>query len=599
MLVNNTHLAELNSPNQTIRARVELYKGSTLEKICNCGDLLSDFTVEKPGGGKFFGYGICQKLKANLVDIDREIDITKEHTIEASFGANSDFVYPFPIFYVEEIERDETSNFLTVTAYDALYKATNHTVEELALPASYNLLYFASACAALLGVSLRFESSVDITPFLTNYAEGANFEGTETVRAALDAVAEATQTIYYINSNWDLTFKRLDKNAAPALTIEKANYLELATEGARTLGAIVHTTELEDSVTPIEPTQKVEGVTQYVRDNPFWDLRQDIGTLVDNAQTAMGGISIEQFDCNWMGNYLLELGDKIAIIAEDNSAVNAYVLDDTVTFDGTLSQVTKWAYNENEAETASNPTSLGDALNKTFARVDKVNKRIDLVVSDVDGRMSSIALDVDGINLRVQKVEEEVKAFEELETGEFIERIAEIELELDGVTTTVEETKNTADSNTTAIGALQVSANTISASVSKVEETTQQQIDSINDDISLLQKQASLTMTEDAVKVAIETELSNGVNTVRTEAGYTFNDDGLLIERSDSEISTNINHEGMVVSKNDEAVLTATNTGVDAVNLRATTYLIVGGNSRFETFESNGETRTACFWIGG
>ena len=52
----------------------------------------------------------------------------------------------------------------------------------------------------------------------------------------------------------------------------------------------------------------------------------------------------------------------------------------------------------------------------------------------------------------------------------------------------------------------------------------------------------------------------------------------------------------MQVFKNDEAVLTANNIGVDAVNLHATTYLIIGNNSRLEDF---GDNRTGCFWIGG
>lgn len=51
----------------------------------------------------------------------------------------------------------------------------------------------------------------------------------------------------------------------------------------------------------------------------------------------------------------------------------------------------------------------------------------------------------------------------------------------------------------------------------------------------------------------------------------------------------------MTVSKNGSVVLTANNIGVDAVNLHATTYLIIGQNSRFEDY--NG--RTGCFWIGG
>ena len=51
----------------------------------------------------------------------------------------------------------------------------------------------------------------------------------------------------------------------------------------------------------------------------------------------------------------------------------------------------------------------------------------------------------------------------------------------------------------------------------------------------------------------------------------------------------------MTVYRDSTPVLTANNSGVDAVNLHATTYLIVGNNSRFEDY---GEDRTGCFWIG-
>jgi hypothetical protein len=42
-------------------------------------------------------------------------------------------------------------------------------------------------------------------------------------------------------------------------------------------------------------------------------------------------------------------------------------------------------------------------------------------------------------------------------------------------------------------------------------------------------------------------------------------------------------------------MLAATSAGVDATNLHAKTYLIVGGRSRFENY---GASRTGCFWIG-
>lgn len=699
MLINNTHLLELNSPNQNIKARVELYRGSTLEKVCNCGDILSDFTVEKTGEGKYFGFGICQKLKTNLIDIDRELDITPDHTIEASFGVDSNFIYPFPNFYVYEAGRDEASNMLTVTAYDALYEATNHTVKELVLPASYSIRAFATACANLLGIPIVIDSRA-AESFNLMFENGANFDGTESIRRALNAVAEATQTIYYMDNNWDLVFKRLDVEGAAAARIGKDQYIDLQNDGARVLSNITHTTELGDSVSSIVGEATEDGVTQFIRDNPFWELREDIGALLDEAQAIVGGTAITQFECNWMGNYLLEIGDKIELITEDNNTIVSYIMDDTITFDSTLSQFTKWRYDENSSETAENPTTLGEALNKTFARVDKVNKRIDLIVSDVNGnnsRLTQLELTTDGmaatvtelqegvetvtedvgglkttttsnterigaleitsssINLKVTEHEEKIKAFEELETGQFIDRVAQIEIELDGIESTVSRVEteagtaiNTADeakeiaesasaeieplatrvstaetkinqnteaiglratkeevlsieerviSNTSSIGALQVNTESISASVESVRSNTEASLNAVNDSLETLFKKTELMLTEDDVRITIESELSNGAEKVATTTGYTFDENGLSIHKDSSDITTQITEDGMTVKKDNEDVLTANSSGVNAVDLHASTFLSIGGTSRFENFEKNGTVYTACFWL--
>lgn len=80
---------------------------------------------------------------------------------------------------------------------------------------------------------------------------------------------------------------------------------------------------------------------------------------------------------------------------------------------------------------------------------------------------------------------------------------------------------------------------------------------------------------------------------------YKFDTEDLTIKKSGSELSTKMNEDGMRVLKNDEEMLKANHKGVDAVNLHAKTYLIVGDNSRFEDYKnSSGEQRTACFWVG-
>ena len=107
-------------------------------------------------------------------------------------------------------------------------------------------------------------------------------------------------------------------------------------------------------------------------------------------------------------------------------------------------------------------------------------------------------------------------------------------------------------------------------------------------------------MTSEDVKLEIKSELSNGVDKVVTATGFTFNEEGLTIAKTGSEMTTNIDEDGMSVYRDNQEVLTADNQGVIAYNLKAKTYLIVGENSRFEDFTStSGEKRTGCFWIGG
>ena len=99
------------------------------------------------------------------------------------------------------------------------------------------------------------------------------------------------------------------------------------------------------------------------------------------------------------------------------------------------------------------------------------------------------------------------------------------------------------------------------------------------------------------MELIVQEELSSGVNKVTTTTGFTFNQDGLTISKSNVDITTDISEDGMRVSKDGQVVLTADNNGVEALNLHATTYLIIGENSRFEDYDNG--SRTGCFWIGG
>ena len=542
--VNSSVLSAINSPVRQINAKAELYEGSALVNTFNHNDKLISIKVERVGDEtKFFGYSISQKVNIKLIDMDRELEITTANHFKIYFNG----IDCLPCFYVTEVHRDEETNQLSITAYDLIYGASRHTVKEIhdvltvtttdevdTQSLSYTVSQFAETGAGIIGASGVVIDGVAETEtcFDTLYEHGANFDGTENIRGALDQVAEITQTILYVNNKNELVFKRLDLSGNAVIQIDKSRYITLESGTNRRLTAVCSATELGDNI--IAETGAI-GTTQYIRDNPFWDLRDDVDTLVENAIAAIGGLTINQFECVWRGNFLLELGDKIALTTKDNDVVISYLLDDVINYEGFYEQETQWSYEDNDEETADNPSTVGDAIKQTYAKVDKVNRQIDLVASETNA-------------------------------------------------------------NTSAISALKINTESISASVQKIEQDTHNIISGVNEEIESIKQRVDLTVTAEDVSIQIQEELEGGVETVTTKTGFTFDEEGLKIDKSDSEMSTMITEDGMTVYRNEEAVLVANNVGVDATNLHATTYLWIGKNSRFEDYD---DVRTGCFWVGG
>lgn len=109
-------------------------------------------------------------------------------------------------------------------------------------------------------------------------------------------------------------------------------------------------------------------------------------------------------------------------------------------------------------------------------------------------------------------------------------------------------------------------------------------------------KISTLEQTAGALSLELRNVVDDGVTKINTVTGYTFDENGMTVEKQGKAIKTQITEDGMTVYKNNNAVLTANSEGVEAVDLHASTYLIIGGRSRFENY---GADRTGCFWIGG
>lgn len=833
-----------------IEAKVEVYQSGTLAATYTKNDAIKSIDIERVGeDSKFFGFSVTHKANIKLRDIQREINLSTDNYFKIYLGVklpdNTIEYISYPKLFITEVNRNELTGELSITSYDTLDKAKTFTMSDLTLETPYTIKNVIEAIATKLGL---IASVPDLEVFNTNYPNGANFDGSETLQEVLKAAAEATQTICYIDNNDNLVFKRLDKDGAAVKELTQDNYINLNNSTNRRLATICHATELGDNVsaskmeksnntinidlgdielcsigdvkdelivenrrakiikrigkvifngsekgsdnggwklysqvgstlrrfglkdnsvtgslsmksnrflcfdlatgsktdlslwtqdtywaisdanskwadanefktwlstnnvivyyqlatpeeidfdissynladgvyygestqeirsgknkfklkdvtsvygkytnltdnsftlssnsenrsyiivdienlkanttynfsydvsntnpeattgidayyekdgswayfsgasgyytnksftlpdstkmqlriygtykivenistitnmqleegtakTSFEPygaapspdypseivnkeavdayiSYPITGTTQYVRDNPFWELREDIKELLETAIDTIGEMTINQFECEWRGDMAVEIGDKLALITKDNKTFNSYLLNDSISYNGALVEKTEWQYTDSE-ETESNPSTLGEALKQTYARVDKANKEITILASET------------------------------------------------------QDNKN-------AISNLQINTNAINASV--------------QEDINNLTNSVNAKMSASDVQIAIQSELSNGVDKVKTSTGFTFDENGLTISKSGSEMETNVDEDGLSVYRDDEEVLTADNEGVKAYNLHARTYLIIGESSRLEDYEKDGELRTGCFWIGG
>lgn len=563
--------AAIKSPVRTVQGKVELHYrsgSSTSSKLATYtqDDYLKSIKIERIADeGKFFGFGVSHKVNVKLRDVNRELDIRVRRNDTLSqrcffilyLGTGNEYCET-QRFYITETHRDENTNELSVTAYDALYFATTpigSIVEQdmkTYIAAIMNTVKTENQLLLYNGYNggIVFENCQESEFTAHTFEDGGNFESTDTCRSVLDDIAEATQTIYYVNKDDKLVFKRPNRDGDPVLTITRSDYMKLKSGDNRRLAKITNATELGDNVSA-ELT--VTGTNQVMWDNGFFTMMSvdDLTAAIDNALELMGGLTINQFDCSWRGNPALEPGDKIALITKDGNTVYAYCYNDTIEFDGTMSQESEWKYTASEETTVTTPTSLGETIKQVYAKVDRVNKNIELVVSE--------------------KIADQV--------GNIDERMSSIEMTTENITAKVSNTESNMSNMSAELRDLVTSSNQV-----------------LNEELAELTKKVEMGMTEEDVTIAIQQELSDGVSAVTTTTGFKFNDEGLSITKTGSEMTTQITEDGMTISRDNDEVLVADNTGVKAENLHATTYLIIGETSRFEDYTENNKKRTGCFW---
>lgn len=117
-------------------------------------------------------------------------------------------------------------------------------------------------------------------------------------------------------------------------------------------------------------------------------------------------------------------------------------------------------------------------------------------------------------------------------------------------------------------------------------------------EITEISNEVRLKLDANAVDIAIDRKLSNGVDQVETATGYRFDADGLNISKAGEEMTNLLDNTGMYVKRSGNNILVANSKGVEAVNLHAKTYLIIGSGNGRSRLEDYGTDRTGVFWVG-
>lgn len=528
----NAYGTSVRSPAREIKGRVILFNPSNAGTYTG-DDAIQSFKIERScEDGKFFGLNVMQKLTLELLDKTRTIVVEPGNYFKVDIGL---------VVNSSTIWKDFPRFYVDEVT-------RNENTNTLTITA-YDLLYKAKKHTVS---ELSLSKPYTITQFVTACA---TLLGTTVSVIGVPQADVVFSTSYTDGANFDGTeslYDALRMAAETTQTVVYVNYnnaLCFKRMGSASNWSITKddyftltsgATKLLQTIASVtalgdnvSASGSNDGETQYCRDNAFWDLRSDLATLLNNAVEYYADTTNTEYSLKFRGMPCLEIGDRITVTTKDNGTVGSFYLKGTLNYTGGLSDVLSWAYKPSEA-TATNPTNIVEVITKTMAQVDKQAGTITMLASKAEG-------------------------------------------------------------NEAAIAQLQIDKGGIEATVSAISQTVTDNKDATDGAIATLTETVNAKVDATSVTLAIQEELAKGTSKVTTETGFTFDKDGLTVSKTGSEMTTTIDEDGMTVKQNNTDVLVADSHGVNAKDLTAINWLIVG-HTRFMDY-SNG-TRTGAFWLG-
>lgn len=458
-------------------------------------------------------------------------------------------------FYIKDMEDNKKEEEITVTGYDRMIrfmKTFKQSELQLTYPCTIRKLVqkMCEVCETELYSTDFFNSDLVVNEDFFTAQE-------LTYRDVLEKVAQTTLTTAFIKEN-KLYFCKLSNVVTQQLDQSYISRLVIKEKFGPLNALVLGRGSVEDNV---EATDE-ESITQNGRceirfdENEF--VQEQREKVIDNMFEQIKGLEYYSYEASDLGVMWLEPCDCIELGDRDGNFYKTYYLKANITLTTGISS-------DSEAEMPDET----DTKYKVTSKAEKKTLKVERLAKKNEGLIKDLAQ----------------------ETTENTEKLTQHEQTIDSISDKVQ-------SNTTNIN------NNYQDVLGKLGDCAQKS------DVETISKSVETIQTDSKYAIEIAQEIQqNGVTKVKTSMGYTFDDDGLNIEKTGAETKTVLNEKGLDVKDNtgssSESLLFAgfdKSTGetvVKSKNMTVEKYLVIGKYSRIEDFTEDGEKGTGFFWIGG
>lgn len=451
---NAAYAAAITAPARTVRGAVTLEDGDGGEplSILDSGDLQS-LTIERgtQSAGRIIGNAYAVKYTVVLLDRDERYKDAAGWLLSCRLWAglpgqtappteDEAKWIPFPACVVEEVKTDKARRTVTLTAYDALYRASGKIQNLDAFDHAYTVGEYLSALCLKAGIPYDggdfFASSMDMKAM-------PNLNGTETYREVIASIAEAALGNAVINREGKLEIRSIIRaaGAQPVLDIPPEQYMDLKLESrfGPVNSLLLPRMPQEDNLPPKidEASVSANGLCEFlIADNPFIDYfydpaaplpprtdplaeegepapetgRENRPRYLDPAFEQLNGFTLTPFTLSWRGNPALDCGDWVRITDREGAETVTLYGNDKLIFDGGLRAEAKtYTYDAGESTRKAGVTAY-DAYKESHLLVDKVKQEIEGEITRVEetGKETKTELlaSLDGLKTTVSQVDD-------------------------------------------------------------------------------------------------------------------------------------------------------------------------------------------------